>query len=988
MADTFVGTQFGSITDSSSYSYHWQYIGSYTYTQDAVANTTTLTLRGYMYINNPNSAHYASGYSTFKLNGTTISSGGYDYYTPSANGYHYLGSTTKTVTHNANGTFPSTTISMYADSYHFDEQSASPSISGLPTLDRVAPTVTVSLASRTSNSLTINATASATCDYWEFSRDNGSTWIATSSSEGTAVSYTFTGLSPNTTYNIKVRARKKVNHLNGTSSAGSYTTIGNALLNSVAEVYADASTVIIKPNMTVYGASFTYSLEIKRGNTSILTLSIPAQSTGTKDVSVTLTSAQRTTLLSGMSNVASFSATYILKTLNNGTQVGSTSSATATIRTSSSTSAPGQASFSYADTNAKTVAVTGDSTKLVQGQSTLRLTNLTATAKNGASVASYNITIGGVTKSVTSGGTVEMGVIPQSGTLSLSVVVTDTRGYTSTKTVSVTSYAYSPPTISAYSVKRNASTSTQIDMSFSGVFSNIGSNTVTATYKYKQSTASSYSAETSVTPTISGGTFSYSGTNVATFDDEYVYDFVITIADGIITETYYITVPSYNPLMAFRPNRVGFGMIPQYNKSVEIAQDWRFRAEGKFNQIPYTPYSFNAVGTQGSQGYARIATVTVGSTSTAAYAQQMIHFHGMRRVDITPFDIYFALSGASSDPPLASLYVEFPQYASVPHPFEAFAYKTATNTWDIYVRKCSGTDQITVFAYVGAYAQNYYNVTFSDNLLTSIPPTATVATQKPIINTAKNNTFNYIPYSWYTSVGYGQSGGYARIATIEIGTQLQEVIHFRGTRRVDGTSFDLYIQIDGSYGIRDFIAISPVWFGGTTFEAFAYQTSTQVWDIYVRKVVANDCITVWVEAGAWSQEDIKITHSDNILSSIPSGAITAKRESNYTVKVKSRSDMSGISSSSGANETMRYWKNGNVVTIVLDVILSSAATETIIYTLEEQYRPVTTVWGAIPRWGGVENWVSQYYRINDAGQIILYSGSNTSRLYFNITYAI
>lgn len=919
MASSLTGTQFASITSSSYSSLSW--IGSYTLqSQDPITNKSVLRLYGSLRNTNEYGYSYGSDYSTLKVNNVTVYDSSYRAYA----GYEVMGYTDLTVTHNADGTFPSQSISISAYSYHFSSQSATGTISGLPSLDRVAPTVTVSLASRTSNSLTINATASANCDYWEFSRDDGSTFPYTSSTEGTAVSYTFTGLSPNTTYNIKVRARKKVNQLKGTSARGAYTTIGNALLNSVAEVYADASTVIIKPNMTVYGASFTYTLEIKRGSTSILTLTIPAQSTGTKDVSVTLTSTQRTTLLSGMSNVASFSATYILKTLNNGTQVGSTSSATATIRTSSSTSAPSQASFSYADTNAATVAVTGDSTKLIQGQSTLRLTSLTATAKNGASIASYNITIGGVTKSVTSGGTVDIGTISQSGTLSLSVVVTDSRGYTSTKTQSITCYAYSPPSISAYSVKRNASTSTQIDMSFSGTFSNIGSNTVTAKYKYKQSTAGSYSAETSVTPTTSGGTFSYSGTNVATFDDEYVYDFVITIADGIITETYYMTVPSYNPLIAFRPNAVGFGMIPQHTKSVEIAQDWRFEANGKFNRIPYTPYSFNAVGVQGTAGYARIARVTVGSSSTASYAQQTIHFHGIRRVDVTPFDIYFALNGASSDPPLASITAEFPQYVTQPALFEAFAYKVATGTWDIYVRKCSGTDQITVFAYVGAYAQNYYNVTFSDNLLTSVPDTATVATQKPIINTARLNQINYLPYTARVR-GAASTAGYARIALITVtGNRLAAPFTFWVDRLFDDREVEISFRLNNDAGTDPTLA--AIYYdarGGTyttrQFSAFAYKEGTSQWGIYVNKSHADDRINVRTYIPPSSQEKVEITYTENLLSSVPSGAVMATVAPCLTSTV-TITKTSGNSTAS----SVQFYRSGNVCHLSFNLTTSAS----------------------------------------------------------------
>lgn len=251
----------------------------------------------------------------------------------------------------------------------------------------------------------------------------------------------------------------------------------------------------------------------------------------------------------------------------------------------------------------------------------------------------------------------------------------------------------------------------------------------------------------------------------------------------------------------------------------------------------------------------------------------------------------------------------------------------------------------------------------------------------------KRNVFDYLPYSWYTSVGYGQSGGYARVATIEFGTQVQEEIHIRGSRRTDATAFDLYFQFDGNYNLKTFIVKAPVTSGGTVFEAFAYQTGPKVWDIYVRKAVTNDCITVWVDPGSWSQEDCKITYSSDLRTSVPSGAITAKKESAYTFRVKSRSDMNGVSSSAAANETMRYWKTGNVVTIVVDIVLSSAGTETVIYTLEEQYRPVTTVWGAIPHWSDNPR-MTQYWRVNEYGQVVVYCANNSNRLYFNITYAI
>ena len=901
---TLTGTEFGRLnTNEGTYNIAW--VGSYTYTQDVVANTTTLTLYGSMYTDSSTNVRSANSTDVFKVNGVTISPptpSAYRYsssmeYGYSVNRYYSLfGSTTLTVTHNANGTFPNTTVSLYAKSYHHNNLSGDFTISGLPSLDRSAPTVTasvtytsatavtlsatsnvncnkweyqigsgawttfsttngtsasvsitvsststvtvratktsnqvtgtgsvsvdrsaptvsislssrtsssltvaastnrtcnvweystnngssytqfsttsgtsatatitglanntaysvriraratnyiqgvsstgsystldgsaptvtISLSSRTSSSLTIAATANTTCNAWEYSINDGSTFTQFSTTSATSVSYTITGLSPNTTYNVKVRANKSSNNVKGTSARGAYTTLGQALLNSASEFYADASTAQFTINMTVYSASFTYTLLIKRGSTTLVTVSVGAQSVGTKDVTITLTSAQRSSLLSGMSDVASFSATYTLTTYDNGTQVGSVSSTTGTIKTSSSTSAPSQPTFSYADVEAGTVAITGDSSKLIQGQSYLRLTSVSATAKNGASIASYSITIGGTTVSSTSGGTVNIGAVSQSGSLTLSVTAKDTRGYTSSKSVTVTSYAYAYPSLTSYAVGRNSSVNTQIDISASGTFSNIGSNSVTLKYKYKKTSAGSYGTETSVTPTMSGGAFSYSASNIATFDEDSSYNFVITISDGIQSAVYNIVVPSFNPLIAYRPDAIGFGTVPQGTKRVEIAQDWRLTANGKNNTFAYMPYSWSTNGgSSSSSGYARIATVTI----TGTYATAPITFEVSRRGDYRPVRLFLAFSGSSgTDPSLASF-----KYDSVSGTtnFAAFVYKTGTSVWDVYVRKTENADIIGVMTFVSSYMQARTTVSYASSIQSSVPAGATSAT--------------------------------------------------------------------------------------------------------------------------------------------------------------------------------------------------------------------------------------------------------------------
>lgn len=152
-----------------------------------------------------------------------------------------------------------------------------------------------------------------------------------------------------------------------------------------------------------------------------------------------------------------------------------------------------------------------------------------------------------------------------------------------------------------------------------------------------------------------------------------------------------------------------------------------------------------------------------------------------------------------------------------------------------------------------------------------------IASNWSFASNGKNNSFAYAPYSWYTTVGYGQSTGYARVASIKIVSSVQEVIHIRGTRRVDMTPFDLYFELDGSFALRSFYAEYPVILSGYPFSAFVYSPSSNIWDIYVQKAVQNDCITVSVDMGTWSQQDCEIIYADNLLTSVPSGAVMAKQ---------------------------------------------------------------------------------------------------------------
>jgi hypothetical protein len=544
-------------------------------TQDPVANTSTITATTYWSTTDRGQDFDTVGtrtaYITIAGNQTSITKR-FDVSPWPTNAVYEIQTKTYTVSHDADGT-KSVSISAYADgtasSYGPDECSLSGTIT-LDTIDRTAPEITLSLASRSATSLNISATATASCDLWEYKLGSGA-WTQFSTTDATAVSCELTGLNPGQTYSVQIRARKTYNHVVGTSSSASYTTLGAATLNSVQPFYADASTVSIALSTEVYNASYTYSLAIKNGNSTYLTITgLSAKPVGTQNYSITLTSSQRTTLLNAMANVASFSATFVLTSLNNSTTIG-TSSTTATISTSAATSGPNAPTFSFKDSNAATVAVTGDNTKLIQGQSTLQITSLSATAKNGASIANYNITVGGVTVTTASGGTVNIGEIPQSGTLACKVTVTDSRGYTSSTTQNITCYAYALPEMTSGVAVRDDIDTTYVGFTFAGTYSVVGINTVTGKYKYKKTTEQNYSSDIALTLTVSSGTFSFSNAHVTDFDADYSYDVVLTISDLLNPEEYVFVVPPYAPLIGYRIDGIGINKVPRSGYSADLA---------------------------------------------------------------------------------------------------------------------------------------------------------------------------------------------------------------------------------------------------------------------------------------------------------------------------------------------------------------------------------------------------------------------------------
>lgn len=592
-------------------------------TQSITGNYTDVTLKVYL-------SYYtldvgARSDSTISINGVSET-----YTVPAIEDYSsgwkkkLLKTKTVRVNHNANGTKSGVALSA---SWRFSGTYSGVSIGTitasttvtLNSIDRTAPTVSCSVSNITANGFTISASSSATSDIWQYSLNGGSTWTQFSTTAGTSASITLSSLSPNTTYSVRVRARKRTNQVYGTSSTVSAKTLGGAVILSCGNFAADASTVNLSLRVTVYNAAYTNYITIKNGSTTYLSLTGRTWAAGTASRTITLTSAERTTLLNAMASLKSFTATIELVTKSGNTQIGNASTCTCTISTTEANSGPTLSGFTFADSYSTTTAITGNDQVLIQSYSRLTVTPGTATAKNGASIVSYSAVCSGVTKSNTTGAALSLGTVGTSGTRDITLTVTDSRGYTASVTKSVTVVPYSKPKVNSVSLRRTNEIETEMQLVFNGSISAITvdgaqkNSLLYVRYRYKLTSASSYNAYTSIlaSVTASGTGFSFSNLELCNLNAEASYDFHLQIRDKLNSLTsldLYFVVPQGTPLVALRKKMVGIN-TPNPAAALHVVGDTRIEGTLIPDEIDY-PFDKPYFGTCSTAAATQIKVVS------------------------------------------------------------------------------------------------------------------------------------------------------------------------------------------------------------------------------------------------------------------------------------------------------------------------------------------------------------------------------------------
>ncbi len=517
----------------------------------------------------------------------------------------------------------------------------------LTAIDRAAPTMSFSISEVTANSFKITANASATVDQWSYSLNDGLTGNDFDTTTNTTATTVVTGLTPNTTYYVRVSARKKSNHVYGETKTTNVKTLGGSTINSVSDLTADDSNARIVIGVTVYEPTYTHTLKLTYGGTTHLTISgITGWAKGTATRTINLTATQRSTLLSTMASVKSFTMKFELQSFSGSTQIGNTSIAEGIVQTTEVNSGPSMGAFTTRDSRTATVSVTGNNQYFVQNHSYLEVTPAQASARNGASIVKYSATCNGVTVSNTTGVAINLGAIAKAGTMSVVVTATDTRGYTVSVTQNVTVLEYKAPKVSEISLRRTNDIEAEMQLIFKGSISSIKPETaernslLRVRYQYKLTSAESYSSYVSIlsSTTKSGTSFNFSNLELCSLDANSSYDFHLQICDQLDSLSaldLYFIIPQGTPLVALRKKKVG---INTPNPEAALHVDGAAIVTGSV-----TAASVSATSLSGSlpvsnlTGTLPVAKGGTGATTAAAAATAIVNGQNIapNRVTIT-----------------------------------------------------------------------------------------------------------------------------------------------------------------------------------------------------------------------------------------------------------------------------------------------------------------------------------------------------------------
>ena len=373
--------------------------------------------------------------------------------------------------------------------------------------------------------------------------------------EGTTEWYTVQNKTSGTTSFYARLYDTSASALKATSSTYSLAVTGAAsILGSIGSFDVDSG---VKISITKYDSSFADTLVISYGGTNIMTVENVVNG-----YQMVFRASYLTAVYNAMANVKSGTFTFTLTTRSGGTVIG-TSTQTAVGSISGANPTFSASKISYADIEPTVYNITGNDQHIVQNKSNLRVYFTDATGNKGATISQYAVTVNGVTKTATASGYVDFGAVNTSQNTNITIVVKDSRGNTTTATKSITILAYSAPTMAVVLERLNNyedETYLTVNASVSSVN---GKNTMSISYKKKQS-GGSYGTSTELSNNTKHTTIC---------DKGQAFVFSVTVTDRFESRTVEYVLPKgrFPMFIDTLKNAVGINEFPNTGESLRVA---------------------------------------------------------------------------------------------------------------------------------------------------------------------------------------------------------------------------------------------------------------------------------------------------------------------------------------------------------------------------------------------------------------------------------
>lgn len=348
----------------------------------------------------------------------------------------------------------------------------------------------------------------------------------------------------------------------------------------------------------------------------------------------------------------------------------------------------------------------------VQGLSNIKIT-VNTTLAYGSAIASSVITAEGSSYASTSATT---GVLKNAGDSPVTATVKDKRGRTGSASYTMKVQAYAPPSITLLTVHRCDADGTEneqggyIRVAFSASVTALNNkNTASYTLRIKKPSETAW-LEASIVSLDNVYTVN-NYAKVFSADSNSSYDIEVSVQDRHHTTTRSTSASTAFTLMNWGPDgtNLALGKVAEKPHAFEVGLDNYFY--GSTNQVG-NRYAASSPGATDMNGFVLMARISV----TAANADSPMTFVFTQRRALAPMTVHVTLTNPTAETSdINKIVYEGANY-------DAYLTEVDGLTWDLYVKKSSEWDTITLQDWwMSKTMESRVSVTFPGTLVSTVP---------------------------------------------------------------------------------------------------------------------------------------------------------------------------------------------------------------------------------------------------------------------------